>query len=35
MLAEEHYDHDAATYLNQQRGVIQAVIAPLKQRAAD
>jgi beta-N-acetylhexosaminidase len=26
MLAEEHYDHDAATYLEQQRGLIQAVI---------
>jgi beta-N-acetylhexosaminidase len=30
MLAEEHYDHDAATYLKQQRGVIQAVIRAIE-----
>jgi beta-N-acetylhexosaminidase len=30
MLAEEHYNHDAATYLKQQRGLIAAVIEAVK-----
>jgi beta-N-acetylhexosaminidase len=33
MLAEEHYDHDAATYLKQQRSVIQAVIRAIENGA--